>query len=278
MTEIWQDVSPQALARAVEDNILAYYGNFGRMSKAEVHRTPELTWFATGLPDELFNGVICADLPPQDMDLQIEAVLAQFARRNVPMLWHIGPSTRPADLAEHLRAYGLTCIEDEPGMALDMHTLNDHEPLPTGLTVELVQDAPTLWQWVRLWAGPISEDEQCVCFTALSRLGIGAVYPLTHCLGRLNGKPVATASLFLGAGIASVQHVVTACEARRRGIGRAMTLAVLREARARGYRVAVLTSSSMGRSVYQRIGFREYCHFAALRWNKQAKTLSPPKC
>src|SRR5437588_294535 len=80
-------------------------------------------------------------------------------------------------------------------------------------------------------------------------------------LGRLNGKPVATAKLFVGAGVAAVHHVVTLPEMRRRGIGTAMTLRVLHDARAMGYRVGVLTASPDGLGSYRRIGFRDYCWF-----------------
>jgi predicted acetyltransferase len=38
-----------------------------------------------------------------------------------------------------------------------------------------------------------------------------------------------------------------------------MTLAALREARARGYAIGILSPSEMGLRIYQRIGFREYC-------------------
>jgi len=66
--------------------------------------------------------------------------------------------------------------------------------------------------------------------------------------------------------------VVTLPEVRRRGIGAAMTLRVLHEARAIGYRVAVLTASPDGIGVYRRIGFREYCLFRRYEWGPDQGT------
>jgi ribosomal protein S18 acetylase RimI-like enzyme len=73
----------------------------------------------------------------------------------------------------------------------------------------------------------------------------------------LDGQPVATNLIYCGGGVAGVFAIATVEWARGRGIGSAITLKPLLDARDRGYRYAVLFSSEMGVPVYKRIGFRD---------------------
>ena len=66
--------------------------------------------------------------------------------------------------------------------------------------------------------------------------------------------------------MAGVYFVFTVPEARGQGLGAALTLAPLREARAMGYGIGVLGSSSLGYSVYRRLGFAEYCRIGIYEW------------
>jgi predicted acetyltransferase len=65
--------------------------------------------------------------------------------------------------------------------------------------------------------------------------------------------------MLLHAEVAGIFAVATLAEARRRGIGTALTLVPLLEARRRGYRVSTLQATPMGFPVYRRLGFREVC-------------------
>jgi predicted acetyltransferase len=75
-------------------------------------------------------------------------------------------------------------------------------------------------------------------------------------VGYLNGQPV-TAGLGWQTGrTIGVYNIATIPTARRRGFGEAMTARVVDDGAAAGCDVAVLQASSMGRPIYERIGFQ----------------------
>ena len=96
-------------------------------------------------------------------------------------------------------------------------------------------------------------------------IGLGPQSP-RHFLARVDGEPAATCSLFLGAGVAGIYDVSTLPELRKRGLGRLITRAAMREARARGYRMAILHSSTLGAGIYRALGFRDVCAIGQHVW------------
>jgi GNAT superfamily N-acetyltransferase len=144
-------------------------------------------------------------------------------------------------------------------MVADLSQMNEAalELVPPGCTIEEIHDEQSLIDFKQVfvesyeipeWAGQAWVD-------ATRAVGIGKT-PWKMYLGRLDGRPVATNMLFNGGGVASVYGVATVPSARGKGIGGAITLKPLLEARAMGYHYAVLFSSEMGVHAYERIGFR----------------------
>ena len=148
---------------------------------------------------------------------------------------------------------------DPPGMAADLRALREDSAPPAGLEITPVVDEAGLWQWVAAMGPAFDDESRRAHFELYASLGLGADLPWRHYLGRLEGAPVAAASLFLGAGVAGIYNVAVEPRVRRRGIGSAITLAALRAARDEGFATVVLQSSGAGVRLYQRLGFVECC-------------------
>jgi len=276
MSEISQDLSPPALVTAIEANLVEFFTLFRCWSQAEVHIDPDILWIITDIPFPLYNSVCRAQLAPENVDATIEAAITRCRSRNVPMLWWTGPATRPADLGTYLEAHGFTHRGDSAGMAVDLLALSEDLHIAPDLTIERVDNIETLKQWCHLFAVGFGMPDfvEGAWLDLLVSVGLDAQLALRHYIGWQKGRPVAIASFFLAAGVAGIYNIVTVPEARRQGIGIAMTSNALREARALGYRIGILHASKMGFNVYHRIGFREYCQIGHYIWRSEANAPS----
>jgi ribosomal protein S18 acetylase RimI-like enzyme len=264
-----EDRSPAAVISAIEANLIVLWRSYSRLPGAELCDQPDLFWVATDTPFPPFNGVVRARLQSETLTPTITTILQHFTRRQVPMLWLVVPSTQPADLGSYLIEHELSHTGDDPGMAIDLDSLPRDLRLPSGFTLEPVDDLSTL----RTWCGFTDQTLVAEALFAWGQtLGFASDREIIHFLGRLDGRAVATATLVLGGGVAGIYNVVTVPDVQRRGIGALMTAGPLEVARARGYQLGVLQSSQMGYPLYRRLGFKDYCRIAIYLWPGEAES------
>ena len=267
MGDILRDLSAPSLVAAIRANMREWLRYIGSSPVAELYEGPELTWLLTGTPTPTLNTVLRTDADPGSVDGLVEKTLAHFRAKNVPRFsWWVGSDTKPADLGQRLADHGLTYSEGPTGMALDLRELEEDSPAPAGLEIEHVQGAEGLEEWAHAAFIGLGLPEASTGIGVELFAGLGYDLPLRSYLGTLHGEPVATSQLFLGAGVVGIYIVATVPEARRQGIGTALTLTPLRDARAMGFRIGILHASPMGLGVYRRIGFQEYCRMGHYQW------------
>lgn len=265
---ILTDLSLPSLGEAMEANLQRGWLRLGRALNATIYDQPDLLWFHSGLPFHLANGVIQSRFSDDLTDAALKQSLKQLAAQHVSMAWLIGPSTRPANLGERLEKHGWFHDQEAPGMAIDLRTLDESLSPPSRLSVERVSDGTTLQKWLRVMCQG-SEMPASVLdplFEVARNYRFEEEAEVICYLGRLDGRPAATSMLYLDAGVAGIYNVATLPEDRGQGLGTALTLASLLDARVRGYRIGVLQSSLMGLNIYRRLGFREYCTFHGYFW------------
>ena len=252
-----QDFSAPALIRSIEANAVDGIKAWARWPKLTLREKPEIAWTLSPIPSPLFNAVLRTRMAQKNADDLIEEALDGF--HSLPMTWWVGPRDQPADLGDRLEARGLTCAGVAAGMAADLSSLPENPPATKGLSIEEVRDATALRGCFRVIAPVCGFPD----FAARAWLDIhnalGLDGPWRHFLAKVDGKPAAASSLFLGSRAAGIANVAALPDVRRRGIGTAISLSPLRLARRMGYRVATLFSSPMAEGMYRKMGFRKYC-------------------
>lgn len=267
MSAILTDLTPSRLAAANKANLFAYNTYLGRSPAADYRDTPRITWSFTDIPHPFLNNILRADLDGPDVKGEVQAILEECRARGVTALsWWVEAGTRPPNLGETLLACGLEYDGNTPGMAVDLAELDDRGRSVPGLAIERVQgpQAQASFASVAVAGFDLPPASKGASIALLE--GLGYDLPLASYLGIYNGEPVATSQVFLGEGVAGIYWVATLPAGRGKGIGAAMTLAPLLEARRMGYRAGILQSSPMGYPVYRRLGFVENCRLPYYTW------------
>ena len=235
---------------AVERHLVTIHG--GRLDD-----TPSLFRFASGLHTGFLNGILRADDAVENLPALIADTRRLFVELNVPWRWMAGGTSAPG-LADRLEALGLERRWEMPGMAIDLEAIVEPARAPAGVAVAAEVLTPAdLEGWLSVRRINLALDDATVeaWRIAHGRPGPGSSRPLRHFTVWEDGRPVANATLFLGAGVAGIYHVDTLPEARGRGFGTAVTLTALHAALDAGARYGVLSASSLGEPVYRRLGF-----------------------
>lgn len=242
---------------AMEGNLVDHMTYLARrLPEATVRDEPGLLLVDSGLPTNTFNVVCRTRLRARDADASIAAAVAHFRAKSFPFAWWVGPGATPDDLETRLTAHGLARQEQEAGMAMDLSRL-PALTLPPGLTVHRVSTERELADFARVVASNWEPMDRAVLdfYARTARAALALDSPVRFYLGLLDGEPVATSECHLSHGVAGLYSVSTLKAFRRRGIGGALTLVPLLEAREAGYRTATLQASADGEPVYARLGF-----------------------
>ncbi len=273
---ILTNASDHELGRAVFDNLHDLFRAMTESLGGELLETADVSRHFTFPTNPMFKGVWSAKATKENADKTITDTIEWFKERNAPyFFWWSGPDSAPDDLPQRLQAHGLIDMAEQqkalaagikqtelgaPCMVAELGRMNESvlAKTPQGFSIREAASESDLYDFKKVfvatyeipdWAGQAWVD-------ATLKAGIGQS-PWRIFVGYLDGEPVATNMLFNGGGVASVYAIATLPSVQGKGIGAAITLKPLLEARdTDGYKYAVLFSTEMGVKVYQRIGFR----------------------
>jgi ribosomal protein S18 acetylase RimI-like enzyme len=257
---IQTDVSDDALVTAIRANMCDMFRLLSRSDPAEHYENERFTRWRTKFPYAWFNGVFSSGLPADGDDAFIEKTIQYFHDQGVDSFtWWLEPHLKRLDWEPILSKHGFGFSDDTPGMAVDLHQLNETLQPVDGFEVREVRDEESLRTWANTFVNGYGLPSNWESMTFDFWMKYGFDFPIRSYLGYLNGKPISTACIIFGGGAAGIYNVATLPEARGKGLGAAITLKSLQDAREMGYRVGVLQSSEMGFNIYKKLGFRHLC-------------------
>ncbi|WP_250030183.1 GNAT family N-acetyltransferase [Paractinoplanes maris] len=170
----------------------------------------------------------------------------------VPRVWWVGADSEPGT-AEALLARGAELIAAHLPVMVAEVAAASVVPEPSGVLITQTRDLP---EFVTAYSGVSHIPPAGVSLATERERGFG------HSLLRLaarqaDGRIVGTAEAWFSHGLVTLYFVGTHPDHRHRGIGAALTQAVLRHAAVRGIGTAALTSTAVAVPVYKRLGFHE---------------------
>ncbi len=258
--------SKEQIITAIEENLFGFIRFFCRHKQNEYHEDDRALRYISefGSPSMLSNCVYRVRLEEDDARVksEIAALLDEFKRRRVPVLWTVGPSDHPKGISMLLRAGGLMHVQNERGMAVRLDGLPETTPVK-GLIISTVESNKRLAEFLKMYVIGF-ELAGSLAAAMLERYGprfLDGAAPLRHYIGYMNGKPAGTASVYMGEGVAGIYNIITLPESRRHGIARALTLHALKHGAQCGMKTGILQATDMGAIVYRGLGFREFCKF-----------------
>jgi GNAT superfamily N-acetyltransferase len=253
-----RDLDDPGLADALERNQWHFIRGFEVVPGVEVIDDDRTLRVATGVPSPLFNPVLRTTVERSEIGAVVEEARAWYRARRLPWSWYVGPASAPSNLTRELEKRGFAKVTEPPGMAASLAEL-DALDAGAAIRVEPVQDRELVDAWFGVF-GPAFELSRAAAGAFRELIlagGLGDDAPMLNYVGLEHDQAVATGSLVPAAGVGGIYNIATRADRRGRGIGRAITYALMREAAELGYHCAILWSTAAGLPVYRRLGFRE---------------------
>lgn len=260
-----KDMTSDEVAEACEMNYIHYWRAATAASSREWSDEGGIERCLTGLPQDIFNVVLRCDLSSEHAAAQVDLAIVEFRARRIPVIWHVGRTTKPEDLGSILDDRGFPHDYDLVAMAADTRSNQQLTEMPRGITVRKCGSIEEIESWIdclaRSWMSPVEVSRwmlQNPFFVGSPAQTSRRCTTRSLYLGLLDGAPRGAVMLLTCEGVAGLQCVGTVSEAQRKGLGEALVRTALGDAAAEGYGFVVVLSTTEGVPLYRKSGFMEF--------------------
>ncbi len=236
----------------IQENMIAYLRLFAGLPGVTMYDA-EVFWIVSpqGGPG---SSILRAQWPDEGSEERIDALFEQIGHHINEIDWMVFPGDQPADLGRRLEARGMPGGPGGNWLWTDLTALSAAPAVPDNFHIEQVLDDQRMAEWVRVSEAGFG-GELALFYNAYARHGYGQDAFSLHYTGYLDDLPVTSGTLLDAGGCATIYDISTPPAFRGQGFGGAITHALMREIRQRGYADTWIWSSNMAKSLYQTLGY-----------------------
>lgn len=265
MSSMTTEVDPRLAP--IENNFFAFFAGL-RSSTLRAHDEPDVFWYASPIAFHLFSGALRARFSANAAPGRTHQVLDELIENGLPFMWWLSPRTRSPELEAVLHERGLVAQDVSVGMHVDLSELTVlDETLPPGVTVEVAGEEDLTATVLAMLDGFEMPRDLCDAIRELlASFASTDEQRLVNVLARVDGKPAGAGSVLISHGVAGLYNIAVPSHARGHGVGRAITLELMRIGARNGCGESILHATEMGLPVYQKLGFDTVCEVQQYLW------------
>jgi hypothetical protein len=241
------EIKDQEIIKKGVESIIDFYCT---MAVDQLH-FPGLDAFVTGVDSSSLNVVLDTQGDSTCSAQTVATIKNFFNTHQVPWGWFVTPSSETSEVEK----YGLNLTYKMPGMYFDLsgdvHTVPD---------VEVKEAYDDLSEWIKPLREGFPSNDNCEVYRKLNAdLLQKGESKLRHFSLYRENEAISSGTLFLSDHAVMLHNLATKNKFRKCGIGSALTLYMMSEAKKAGYKHCFLDSSDEGFNLYSRLGFKVYC-------------------
>ncbi len=238
--------------RQIQENLIAYMRLFAGLPNVDMVDRATF-WIASHRPAP-GNSILRSGYRGGDFDAWLDQLFDEVGQHVDEISWLVFPHDQPGDLNQRLAARGMPGGPAGNWLWADLTTLGFSPSVSEHFHIRQVRDDAMMAEWLQASEAGF-EMELGWFYDAYARHGYRQDAFSLHYTGYLDNIPVTSGTLLDAGGGAAIYDVSTLPAYRGQGFGGAITHAMMRKIRQKGYADTFIWSSGMAVSVYEQLGF-----------------------
>lgn len=257
-----ESVEKYDLSNIIEEHLIKHW-MYLKKTEGSVYIDEAEFKYMAALP---YNRVLYADWfdrSIKNQKMEINRLLEQYDGEGDPLMWIIGPSTKPIDIDRTLTEMGFGHLQNWTGMAMSLADCSFKPNNRDDFQFKQVTSTEDLKKWVDVYVDgyqkPATGKE--ATFNRFEQIIHTNQKEYRLYLGLYKREPAVVGTLFLDGDIAGLYCIATAPDMRRKGLAASYLQNLLHEACGQGASHCILHATEAGKPTYEKLGFQSYCAF-----------------